>query len=211
MKRTLGHVYRMASRRLLPVVSVQRLLHASRHEGPLLTVDAVEREVAQAPDRLRLLRPWSGVLAALEPYEGAAIRPRAPWELFPEAYQQRARARRRTSTSQPSQLQPLMVGREARSETPASRRANEVAGGQSGGHSGGPPVTGGFVVAFAGCEAVDAVPRWSPTGADTDPTRTLLGHVSYGITCLGMRLWTASARDRARWLEMLEEAERLQA
>ena len=203
MERALGHVYRMASRRLLPIVSVQRLLHASRHEGQLLTVEALEREVAQAPDRLRLLRPWTGVLAALEPQEGTAIRPRAPWELFPEAYRQRARTRRRASTSRPSALQSLMVGREVRSEAPSSQRAGEVAG--------GPAATGGFVIAFAEGDTGDAVPRWGPTGSDADPTRALLGHVTYGVTCLGMRLWTASARDRARWLEMLEEAERLQA
>lgn len=207
MERTLGHVYRMASRLLLPVISVQRLLHASRHEGPLLTIDVLEREVAQTPDQLRLLRPWTGVLAALEPHEGAAIQPRAPWELFPQAYRQRARTRRRASTPQPSQLQALMVGREARSDTPSSRHPSDAIGDPLGGSS----AAAGMVVARAAGDSGDAVPRGRSSASDVDPTRALLGQVSYSITCLGMRLWTASARDRARWLEMLEEAQRLQA
>ena len=61
------HIERVLTERRLGVLPVERLVNDLRALGRAVTPETIERIVADSNGRLRLIRPWSGLLRELGP------------------------------------------------------------------------------------------------------------------------------------------------
>lgn len=185
MNPTAVMIRQLLHRRRLPIMRLSEALHELRRQGRLLPREAVQECLHDPSQPLRLLHPWSGALHALTPEVPVPTAPlMRPPTRRPSSLRRRQRDRR---------PEPASAGSRAAWIAREQLRAERVS-------------TPAHLTPLPPAAIIVARPA-----ERTTEERTLSGFrsVARSVACLGYHLWPVLTRDRARWLRLYEEAERL--
>lgn len=182
MDPTADRLHQIVCQEPIPVMTLAQALHRLRQQGHTVSRDVVAGILRDPDAPLRLLSPWTGLLRPLTPPTPSASSMRDPWG---GARGQRQRSRRA----------PIAARAPARGDWVARERVRAQVSARSEGSAPLPPV----------CLLVARRPGAAARG----PSSPVFRAVARSVACLGYHLWSGSTRDRARWLQLYEEAWRL--